>query len=92
MKAVEARKITEESLTGPVIAPLLEIAYQRIKSAAEKGKSSVSHPFYNSYPSPSQEAVDAAVCHLKSLGYSVNYYSDPDPGDPRSSAWYEVSW
>lgn len=92
MKAVEARKLSEESLTGPVIAPLLATAYKRIKDAAENGKFNINYPFYGAYPSPSEQAKEAALNHLRTLGYKVEHHQNPDPGDPRGSDWDEVSW
>ena len=92
IKADEARRLSEDSLRGPVIAPLLEIAFQRIKEAASKGAYTVNHPFYNAYPSPSPEAEASALAYLRTLGYTVKHHPNPDIMDPRSSDWDEVSW
>lgn len=92
MLAKDARLLTEESLKGPAISSLLETAYKRIEEAAKQGKDSVSHPFYNVYPFPTPELVEAALLHLRRLGYSVIHSPNPDPQDPRSSSWDEVRW
>jgi hypothetical protein len=90
MRAEEARRLTEKNLRGPVIDGILKVAYERIKNAAKDGKSSVNHPFYDAYPSPSPEAVEAALTHLKSIGYKVTHHTNTDP--ERGSDWDRVSW
>ena len=92
INASEARKLSEESLNGPLIFGILDIAFRRIKEAASNGKFSVAYPFYNAYPAPSTEAAEAAIGYLKTLGYKVTHHPNPDPGDPRSSSYDEVSW
>jgi hypothetical protein len=96
MKAEEARRISERNLKGPVIEPLLEVAYDRIKAAAERGERSVLYPFYGlsipSFPTLSTEVKEAAFQRLREEGYTVKHHDNPDPGDPRSSDYDEVSW
>lgn len=92
MKASEARKLTEENLNGPLIEPLLKIAFSRIKEFAMKGKYSVPHPFYGAKNYPSKDEQEAAASKLRLQGYKVKFISNPDPGDPRSSDYWEVSW
>lgn len=96
MKASEARRITDESLQGPVIESYLKDIYRRIKEAALQGKFKIVHPFRSPaesrLPYPSPEAQDSIKNVLIREGYGVRDYPDPDPGDPRSSSYTEISW
>jgi len=92
MNAEEARQITEANLQGPVIAPLLEAAHERIRDFAERGHRSVAHPFCEAKECPTTEARVAALDALRREGYTVKHHPNPDPGDPRSSEYDEVSW
>ena len=92
MKAEEARKITAENLKGSVIEPLLKIAYSRIKEFAEKGKSSVPHPFYGLDLFPTEAATESAIQHLRNEGYTAKYNHVPPSADPREHSYWEISW
>ncbi len=92
MKAEEARRISEQNLKGAVIEPLLAVAYGRIKEAAEQGKRKLYHPFYGAKDWPTLEERNAALQRLREDGYTVEHHNNPDPGDPRSSDYDEVSW
>ena len=92
MKAEEARRLSEQNLKGPVIEPLLATAHARIREAAERGERSTSHPFHGLRPYPTVKAREAALQRLREDGYTVKHHANPDPGDPRSSDYDEVSW
>ncbi len=92
MNANKARQITAANLRGHLIQPLLETAYERIKLFAEDGQSSVTHPFHGAKDYPTTTTREAALNHLRNEGYTIKHHSDPDPGDPRSQAYDEVSW
>ena len=94
MDADEARKISKAHLNGAIIEPLLRTAYARIEKWAKKGKFSVPHPFYGAdvpagYNPAAQEAAARA---LRGKGFTVKLIQNFDPGDPRSSDYWEVSW
>lgn len=94
MNAKEARELSEKNLAGPVIEPLLNAIYEKIKTAATAGRKSLAHPWDGlrmSYPTPEQQA--AVWRHLTGVeGYEVKHHPNPDPGDPRSCAYTEISW
>ncbi len=93
MNAKEAREIAETQLHGPVIAPYMEMIHQSIKSAAEAGRMSISHPFQGlalTYPSAQQQ--DAIWAALSIEGYVVKHHPDPDPGHPASGPYTEIAW
>jgi len=92
LKATEARKITENNLRGPIIEPLLKVAYARIAEFAKQGKYSVPHPFHGVENYPSMDVQEAAADRLRMDGYKVKYYDNPDIDDPRSTSYWEVSW
>jgi len=92
MTADEARKLTDENFKGVVVEPLLKIAYSRIKEFAKQGKCSVTSPFYGAENFPTMGDQEAALEILRQQGYKVKYHDSPDPGDPRSSSYWEVSW
>ena len=92
MKATEARKLTEENLKGPVIEPYLRIVHTKIKEAANKGKSSITHPWAGIrgvYPSSDEQ--EAIWTSLRSDGYKVERHPDPDPGHPASAPYDSIS-
>ncbi len=94
MDAKQARELAEANLKGPVIEPILEVIYKRIKEAATKGHMAITHPFQGlrmMYPSPQQQ--EAVWEHLSAQGYKVKHHPDPDPGDLRGGGAYtEISW
>ena len=93
MKAEEARRISEQNFKGPVIEPLLEVAYARIKEAAEQGRRSVYFRFYglSLSPFPTAEAEKAVLQRLREEGYTVKRFANnPDLGNSRE--YNEVSW
>ena len=90
MKAEEARRISEQRLSDP--EPLLKLAYDRIKNAADRGEKSIRDPFQRLRKVASPELMRDAVQRLREDGYTVKYHENPDPGDPKSSGYIEVSW
>lgn len=94
MKAEEARKITENSLQGDAIKPLLEVVYERINVLAKAGKRSLPFPFNGAKinPYPHKAIIDAAIHHLKMDGYSATYHNYIDSSDPRETSYWEISW
>lgn len=94
MNAEEARVITKKSLSGEVIKPLLDAVYAKIQRACVEGRSSITHPWQGmvlKYPTLiQQEAVYKHLSHVD--GYTVTQHPNPDPGDPRSSSYTEISW
>jgi len=92
MNAEEARKITEENLKGLVIEPLLKIAYERIKTFAEEGRSSLPHPFHGApFHLLHKRYIDAALLHLQNQGYRV-FYHEVRSEDPREVSYWEIFW
>jgi hypothetical protein len=58
-----------------------------IAQAADEGKRSVC------YFGHMNGALGIPLRHsLEEDGYAVNVVRDPDPGDPRSSSYLEISW
>ena len=93
MTAKQARELAEKHLAGPAIEPYMEMIHGRIKAAAESGRMSITHPFQGMRMKyPSQLEQDAIWNALTAQGYKVKHHPDPDPGDPRSSGYTEISW
>lgn len=92
MNAEEARAITRNNLQGPVIAPLMKVAYARIEEAAERGDSSVSHPFHGVTPWPSAAAKEEALQQLRNDGFKVEHTDFGPSPDPRETPYDTVSW
>lgn len=92
MLASEARDLTLKSTQGPVDV-LLEYAYMRIREAANKGKSSVAHPFFGCGLKVTRQTQEAALARLRIDGYTVTHH-EPLAGsfDPREVAYDNVSW
>jgi hypothetical protein len=94
MNAKEARELSEKNLGGPVIQPLLDAIYEKIRKAANEGRRSIFHPLCDmmiSYPSLEQQ--EAVWKHLSFVdGYRVKHHPNPDPGYPGSSSYTEISW
>jgi hypothetical protein len=94
VRADEAAKLSTQSLTGPVIDPLLEHIFEKIRQAATEGKRSITHPFQELPVGdwPRRDVQEAVWKTLRDLGYTVKRH-DPGPSpDPRETAWDEVSW
>jgi hypothetical protein len=94
MTAKEARELTEKKLAGPAIQPFLDAIYAKIQQAADAGRKSITHPWAGvRMPYPTMEQKDAIWSHLIGKdGYIVTHHKNPDPGDPRSSDYTEISW
>ena len=93
MNAEQAKKLTKDNLTGPVIEPLLEAIYKQIEAAAKAGRYSIVKPWSGIrmvYPTTDQQ--NAVWAHLRREGYTVTRHPDPDPGHPASSTYDEISW
>jgi hypothetical protein len=83
MNAKLARDISRNSLTGPVIAPYLEVIYTKIKTATALGRNSSVHPFHGVAVYPSSEVV-AAVKDRPSYRPRPSVHSDPERCTPDS--------
>ena len=92
MNAQEARRITDKQLRGEAIFPYLEHVHQRIRRAAIAGQGSIVHPFHGVATWPGPEVRAAVFAHLIAEGYTVAHHDSPDPGNPLSSDYEEVSW
>lgn len=92
MKASEAKAITEQQLKGPVIEPLLQFCYQRIKTAAEQGKSQIIDPLHGIRTPVCLEQREAVYQQLVIDGYKVEHHPEPDHGHPCSAPYTTVSW
>lgn len=101
-----ARKLRDQALGDPkgvTIGPILVFVHERIRRAAEEGRSEIDHPFLRSnaaspewpknvdYPAPAvKESVYKA---LRLEGYTVIHHPDPNQeGHPCSGAYTSVSW
>jgi hypothetical protein len=96
MNAEEARRLSKKFLDNEVSKPFVDRAHERIKEFAKKGSYSCPHPFSGVDAElpimQHQNAEEAAANILRAEGYKVVYHDNPDPGDPRSSSYWEVSW
>jgi hypothetical protein len=96
MNVKEAQKLTHASYEGPVIKPVLDHIYAKIKQAAISGRGCIQHPLTGlpvGVPYPTHEQEEVIWRHLESVdGYRVRHYPNPDTRDPRSCAFTEVRW
>lgn len=93
MKANEARELATKNVSGPVIEPILNRIYHKIRGACGEGKTSIVHPLQGLGTYPSAEVQKALWQHLSAVdGYQVTHHPDPDPGDVRSGPYTEISW
>jgi hypothetical protein len=92
MNAQQARKLTNTTLRGEMLAPLIAHVYKRIELSAKSGQSSLCHPFQGYQPYPRLELQEALWNALRTDGYTVKHHPDPDPGHPASAPYDEVSW
>ena len=103
--ADHARKLRDQALGDPVgatIGPILVFVHERIRRAAEEGRSEITHPFVrpdNTYPElpkdmewPRHEVQEAVWRALTIEGFKVTHHPDPDPGHPGSGPYTSVSW
>jgi hypothetical protein len=80
MNAIEARAISDKNKIKNSRVPAI---LEKIAEAANKGKHT-----YNVLETFSDD--DAQI--LRSMGYKVIYYPDPDPGHPCSRPYSEINW
>lgn len=93
MNAIEAHRLTRKNIQTTVITPYLEHIYKRIKENAEKGLSTLTHPFMGySGKLPDQDAENEVFRTLRRNGYTVRHVPNPDPGHPCSCDYDEISW
>jgi len=92
----EARELSRKSITTN-LGPIDTFVLEKIKKAAEKGDYSIAQPLYG-YESVdktfrySRKIEDAVMDKLRTIGYNVKFYPNPDPGHPSSSDYWRVSW
>ena len=101
--AKAARKLRDQALTDPVggtIGPILVFVHERIRRAAEEGRSEITHPFlrpddaYSKFPGewPRPEVADAVWTALTMEGYKVVHHPGADPGHYADAPYTSVSW
>lgn len=97
MNADQARKITSESINGPVIQKYIKAIEARIEREAKKGKRSIHDPNIGSPQSGFQYILSsveekAVQRYFEGNGFVWTYHPDPDPGHPCSSSYVTLSW
>ena len=91
MNATEARKLTRES-SSTFAKQILPHIYDKIKKAANAGKSELTHPLMGYSPTPNNHIESEVWKMLEADGFVVTHHPDPDPGDPRGGAYTSISW
>lgn len=92
MNAQEARAMSIANLKWPIIAPLLEHVFKKIKQEASKGRTSLTDPLSDLRCPVSFNEKEAVYNELRKQGYRVVDYPDPDPGHPCSSPYTNIEW
>jgi len=97
MNAQEAKRVTIESLKGPVIESYISHINFRIKRAAKAGKSSIHNPQVGDPKEGSSfylsgGEVKAVINHYNNEGFEWVDHPDPDPGHPCAGAYTTLSW
>lgn len=101
--AENARKLRDQALGDPkgaTVGPLLVFVHERIRRAAEDGRSEITRPFlrpdatYPEFPGewPRPEVQEAVWAALRLEGFKVTHHPNPDPGSPTGVAYDTVSW
>ena len=97
MNADEARKLTDEHLSGPAIKKFVDYIDGRIERAAKEGKNSLHNPQvgtaeegFNFFLRENQRK--AVRVHYEKLGFDWIDRPDPDPGNPCSGPYTTLSW
>ena len=101
----DARKLRDQALGDPLgstLGPILVFVHERIRRAAEEGRSEIAHPFIcpdSTYPVwpqgvgwPRPEIQEAVWKALSLEGFKVTHHPDPDPGHPCGGPYTTVSW
>jgi hypothetical protein len=95
MNAEEARKLTYESMRGPVIEGFILLLNKKILETAKQGKSCIDpwqHISSLRGTFPTTEQQQAIKTHYLNHGYTWGDHDDPDPGHPCSRAYTTLSW
>lgn len=88
MNAEEARKLTNTSAMEHVTEIRVSID-ALIEKAAKEGKSSIYYSDAYRWAEPVRKALFKALEEDK---YTVSYIQNPDPGNPCSTSYYQISW
>ena len=96
LTASEVRKLTSESLKGPVIEPIIDVIDNAIIEQAKNGNSSLHNPMQvgdlrKSF-SLNADVEKAVRLHYESKGFKWVDHPDPDPGHPCSAPYTTLSW
>jgi len=95
LSATEARKLALQNIEGPLIKGYVHSIDRGIYQSIEKGLFQVlpwHHLAAYRSKSPTPEQREAIKQHYIHKGYRWEDHEDPDPGDPRSSAYSTISW
>lgn len=93
MNAEQARKLCEQSTSGPSIAPFIGYINTKIEAAAKRGERSIQDPLSGIRSvAPSPAAANAIWLDFRSRGFAVTHHPDPDHGHPCSRPYTEISW
>lgn len=88
MKAEEAKKLSEKSKIV-VTKPVLEHVYEKVKEAAQQGKTSITNPLRGYNGNMDEHLKGLTIQALKSQGYVVEV-SDVD--NYNDSGFINLSW
>lgn len=97
MDARQARELSEKALEETVISPWIERIDARIKEACSKGIRCIVDPdvyyqgskFVESATGPEYKRIKA---YYLSLGFDWIEHKNPDPGNPCSREYTELTW
>lgn len=95
MNAQQARELTNQNLHIPNIEPILNHVIGKIRDAAAKGCSSVTHPLYGFKGWPTKDApqlLEILWAELRKRGFNVDHRPNPDPGCPYSRPYTVIAW
>jgi hypothetical protein len=97
LSASDASQRTKDALASDteLLAPYIQLIENKIRSATEDGKNSITHPFSGlKHPTkyPTDNIKTAVRKAVESAGYKWINCSDPDPGYSGSGPYIEITW
>jgi len=94
--AVEASRLTQESIEQSLVGYYVDGIIDKIKSEAKRGKRTLLNPYSHFFQWPDEEQEKLIVKKIRLLGYTVKYTCESKIDDKTigftRSAYMEIGW